>query len=286
MMNLEKQLMILVESVVMPLRASGKRKDKMRKELLAHLYQIHEESVAQGEDDSVALQSIKKRFGDPAELRKELQDSVPFMERLLFVRIPFISHLEPFCQGWLTPRPGETPLDHSFRITGGMVALYSVVICAAFAIRFIPDIFIQLIRNGAFFWTGHLDQEIVGSLMSKIRIATGVMAALATQTFFILLIGHRISRLTEKRPISLINKIQAGFLSLACLVPLCLGVLILGATVQNDLNSSFLEGWQAKNVLHRLGGLLVIAPFIINYVIFSLQRKKQRRQWEELELAE
>ena len=259
-MSIETQMMILVERVVRPIRASGARKDKMRQELLAHLFQHHEEAIARGDDEYRAYESIKKRFGDPVELRKELQGTVPFWERLLYVKIPLISHLEPYCQGWRAQRTGESVLDHSFRITGIVVAMCSCLIVLVFAY---------------FYQTSSL----AGSLGVKIRIAVGLMSALAFQTFFILLIGHRISRLTEKRPIPFRNMIQAWLLCLLYTIPLCLGGVIFGAVVQNDLRFSFRAGWPAENIMLSLGGF-------ITYVVLSLQRERQRRQWEALDLAD
>jgi hypothetical protein len=81
-----KDLKIVVEQVVRPIRASVGRKRKMREELLAHLEAVFvEESTKQREEGS-ALDRTKQRFGVLSELTKQLQNSVPshdFIERTL-----------------------------------------------------------------------------------------------------------------------------------------------------------------------------------------------------------
>ena len=73
--------MRIVERAVRPVRASVKHKRKMREELLAHLGAIYDEELARANDPAVALDSATRRFGDPAELARELQASLPGSER-------------------------------------------------------------------------------------------------------------------------------------------------------------------------------------------------------------
>jgi hypothetical protein len=63
-----KELKIVVERAVRPVRATTKRKRKMREELLAHLVSIFQEEVDSLGDEQVALQRVRERFGDPEEL--------------------------------------------------------------------------------------------------------------------------------------------------------------------------------------------------------------------------
>src|SRR4051812_28661698 len=76
-----KALMIHVERAVRPVRAGGKRKLAMRRELLAHLTAIYDEENARLGDETAALQAALARFGEPAQLTKELQETVPYVER-------------------------------------------------------------------------------------------------------------------------------------------------------------------------------------------------------------
>lgn len=71
----ELQARIWVERVVRPIRGSERRKLGMREELLSHLV------AAMEEGDS--LDEACARLGEPAALRGELQEAVPFLERWL-----------------------------------------------------------------------------------------------------------------------------------------------------------------------------------------------------------
>jgi ATP-dependent Clp protease ATP-binding subunit ClpC len=75
--------MQIVERCVRPVRAGTKRKRRMREELLAHLTAIcEEEQQGKSIDALAALDAAARRFGDPAELARELQASVPRSERI------------------------------------------------------------------------------------------------------------------------------------------------------------------------------------------------------------
>ena len=58
----------------------------MREELLAHLTAAFDEEAARLGDDRAALGRTLRRFGDPADLTRELQAAVPWLERVLFAR--------------------------------------------------------------------------------------------------------------------------------------------------------------------------------------------------------
>jgi len=70
-------LKIIVERAVRPVRASTFRKRKMREELLAHVSGVFDEELAQLGDDRAALERTALRFGNPAEVTGQLQESVP-----------------------------------------------------------------------------------------------------------------------------------------------------------------------------------------------------------------
>ena len=69
------QLKIIVERAVRPVCATTTCKRKMREELLAHVCAVLEEEAKAG--DEVALKKVAVRFGRPAELAGQLQESVP-----------------------------------------------------------------------------------------------------------------------------------------------------------------------------------------------------------------
>jgi len=78
-----------VERAVRPVRASTAWKRKTREELLAHLTTIYDEEQSQRHDPVAAMQAAAERFGDPAELSRELESALPASERrgYIFERI-------------------------------------------------------------------------------------------------------------------------------------------------------------------------------------------------------
>jgi hypothetical protein len=71
------QLKIIVERAVRPVRASTSRKGTMREELLGHVVGVFEEEGARLGDERAALERTALRFGNPAEVTSQLQESVP-----------------------------------------------------------------------------------------------------------------------------------------------------------------------------------------------------------------
>lgn len=105
-----EQLKRQVERAVRPVRAGRVRKLQMREELLAHLTALYEEE-RQTADDAAALAAALTRFGDPAELTRELDRSVGTNERCTYYAESF-GQLQ---ERWLGPREGESFLRHAAR---------------------------------------------------------------------------------------------------------------------------------------------------------------------------
>lgn len=76
------ELKIVVERTVRPLRASLARKHRIREELLDHLTEIVEEEADRLGDPQAAVEFTVQRFGDPEELTRELQATVPRWDRV------------------------------------------------------------------------------------------------------------------------------------------------------------------------------------------------------------
>jgi hypothetical protein len=88
-MNEMNELMIHVERIVRPVSAAQGRKLRMRTELLAHLQAALEEDRARfPNDEPAAIEQAKQRLGEPAQLTRQLQQTVPMTERLLLARLP------------------------------------------------------------------------------------------------------------------------------------------------------------------------------------------------------
>ncbi|HEY2839450.1 MAG TPA: hypothetical protein VGJ26_09885 [Pirellulales bacterium] len=75
-----KALRTTVERAVRPLQASIKIKRRAREELLAHQIGVFEQELAATGEEQAALARTKERFGDPAELTAELDESVPKLD--------------------------------------------------------------------------------------------------------------------------------------------------------------------------------------------------------------
>jgi hypothetical protein len=106
------QLKILVERAVRPVRASVCSKRKMREELLAHVTAVFEEELARLADEQAALERTAQRFGNPAELTGQLQESVPALDA--------IQHFEERFADWVFVRPCESTLRRAVRYTINM----------------------------------------------------------------------------------------------------------------------------------------------------------------------
>lgn len=77
--------MKLVERAVRPVRASSSRKWKMREELLSHVSCLYDEEFSRLGDAKAAMEAASRRFGDPGELSREFQHSLPMRERWFYL---------------------------------------------------------------------------------------------------------------------------------------------------------------------------------------------------------
>jgi len=78
-----KELKVCVEKAVRPVRAMNRRKDAMREELYGHLTKIFEQELANLGEQQAAVEAAIRRFGEPAELTRELQQTVPWPETFI-----------------------------------------------------------------------------------------------------------------------------------------------------------------------------------------------------------
>ena len=126
-----KRFKTQVEKAVRPIRAGGARKDRMREELYGHLWSIYEQELDWGGDKDAAEIRAVDRFGDPAELRRELQASVPMPEQVLFVRLPFLNRLREAGVRRLSSLENRSALRHATRSAMfllGAVAVVAVIV--------------------------------------------------------------------------------------------------------------------------------------------------------------
>jgi hypothetical protein len=116
------QLKVIVERAVRPVRASTSRKRKMREELLAHVVGVFEEESAKLGDDRAALEQTELRFGNPALVTSQLQESVPARDAV-----------RRYWEG----RPGEPAWRTAIRLAwvSGTIALVIAVFVLVVAVR-------------------------------------------------------------------------------------------------------------------------------------------------------
>src|SRR5262245_19138182 len=158
-----KELMVHVERAVRAVHASPARKRRMRQELLAHLTGLVEEEKARGGDERQALARALERFGDPAELSRDLQAAVPRLEHRL-------SQL--FFRG-----PGEGGLRYGARIAALGAATVFV------GLNLFPLIGVAM-----------------GEKWSDARVGLAELGVLAAYVFLSVLLGHGVFRELADRP--------------------------------------------------------------------------------------
>jgi hypothetical protein len=104
-----RQLQVLIERAVRPVRASAFSKRRIREELLAHVTAVFEEELARVGGEQAAIDRTAERFGDPADLTGQLQASVPAFDSVRRYA-ERIAELVSF-------RPGESALRRAARFS-------------------------------------------------------------------------------------------------------------------------------------------------------------------------
>jgi hypothetical protein len=160
-----KELMILVERAVRPVRASGRRKNRMRDELFAHANEIYEQEMARLGDAQAAIQTTALRFGESADLTRDLQASVGFQERIAF-------RMEYYF-GW---RAGESAARYTFRLSAlllllNLICVVLTVACIVLINGPIDNLPLALRATVAMIVITGLDVFLLGLLYFKTRDA-------------------------------------------------------------------------------------------------------------------
>lgn len=140
--------MKIVERAIRPVRAGVSRKRKMREELLAHLAVIYDQEFTRLHDPVAAMKAAANRFGNPSDLAKELQSSLPTHER--------ISH---FIEQFVQYRAPESAAHYSFRM-----AVHTFV---ALATALGTAVVFVFLRHG---WTPEV--STLASVLAAITFAT------------------------------------------------------------------------------------------------------------------
>ena len=198
-----KELKIVVERAVRPVRATFYSKRKMLEELLAHLVSIFEEERQKAGDEQAALDQAKRRFGDP----KELTGS--FRELYLGGTGSFIS-LENF----ICFRASESVLRHAARVAV-LPYMWFAIICLL-----MPPVL--LIRGRQY----EIGRMMFGELAASV-IVSGIVFIL---TFLAHGLRDALSCDTSRRsiPLAMVHGLLSAFL-------LPIGGFVLSWTASSDV---------------------------------------------------
>jgi hypothetical protein len=74
----------LMRRAIGPIAAGAARKRQMAEELHAHLWEAYQEETSRLHDQEAAADAAIRRLGNADDFRRELQASVPWLERIVF----------------------------------------------------------------------------------------------------------------------------------------------------------------------------------------------------------
>ena len=249
-----KELMIAVERVVRPVWAGPRRKMKMRQELLTHLTSAYEEGRARLGNDASALEEAVRRFGNPADLTRDLQASVPFYERTLFAPLPGTKWLTAL-EGYLEGKEGES----SFRRIMLSTWLWLWI---SFALALGPAIIIYESRYDA-----------VGAFMALVWCAVTAGAA------GVFLVGFHATYRELSRPLRLTAVLRATlFAALALAAPAVAFAAMLHWMLEIPIHYDPAAGGVFIGVLMMLG---------ISFLVRCQETTNRgREEWTSLEIGD
>jgi hypothetical protein len=235
----------------------------MRQELLAHLTNLVEEEKARGGDEREALARALRRFGDPAGLSRDLQASVPRLERW-----------EAGLANGFLRRPGETGLRHGARLAALGAAFMFV------GLNLIPLVF-ALVFVAA------------GEKWSDARTGLGVQAVqavIAGYVFLSVLLCHGVFRELAGRPGAASLLRAAGYGAGAMLAGVA---LVAGSYVAQPENPlwEFILCYPGNPLALSAGAWFVCMPLALALAAVLVTRVKRAMarghgDWESLEIGE
>ena len=250
-----KELMIAVERAVRPVHAGPVRKRRMRQELLAHLTGTFEEEQARGGDEPAALARALQRFGDPADLARDLQASVPRSERW-----------EDWVAGLFRQRPGEAGVRHGLRLAALAAGFVFV------GLLFIPVVLVAAGRD----W-------------SDVRIGLAAMAVIAGSAFLSVLAGYGLCR-ELAAPRGTGSLLRAAAHGVGALV--AGAVMVVGGYLTQPENPLWEFILRSPGDPRALGALvwftglpLIVAPLAAGLVRMERARAESSGDWASLEIG-
>jgi hypothetical protein len=250
-----------IEQVVGPIQAADARKDRMREELAAHLVASWEEERDRGRDVHDAAERAIRRMGDAGELSRGLADSVPRLERWLFMPLRSPVWLDALDRV-MSRRKDETSMRHAIRVTTGMTAAIGaaelVVVPVSAALHARP----------------HSDWPTILLWAIASLAVTG-----AGGIIFTLLGDATIRALQDARP----SRMRvACYLVLSSLVAIGLG---LGFVLIVSLDPHHGARFARSDGLRLMAGSLFAPPMLAQAARESVARRRRRGSWGIADIA-
>jgi len=247
------KLKVIVERAVRPVEATIYRKRKMREELLAHVTGVFEDELPRCGDEASALIQVEKRFGDPSELARKLQETVPTIDRVEFL----VSRL-------IAPRDGESALRRAIR--------FGIISIASFLCLTLPlTVFVIL------FWAkpAMLGKSLLGICFAS--LACGAMIFLATL--------HSNSLQNTLFNVSRRSLIKGGggLILASCLIPIVLPLVC--AVAVSPFMSVADCGVFGFTFLKEIWSLIILIP-LASVIVAKLisDEKRYVHEWAKLEI--
>ena len=249
-----RELRSHIEHIVRPIRATERRKYKMREELLAHLSGTLEEELAKGQTAEAALEHALRRFGDHETLRRDLQASVPVTERFLFAQIPYVPQV--------ARRQNESAVHHAGRMTV-YVALYLLSLTALV-------LGLAVLTRAL---NGRSRPNIALVLQGAAAFHTGMLFCY----FFCMLCVYGIRRALRSRPVRFGQLVVAGTYSALAAV-----ITFLGCVITRVLVPSFFAYTQEGFGFVFKVIIVVVPCAVVMQALQDSAQARRHREWQGL----
>ena len=220
-------------------------------------------------DSNAAVEAAVRRFGDPAELTRELERSVPPIERLLFrrVRVPGLAKRCPWIIGpakFIKRRPHESPVRHAFRVAAINVTALVLFILAS-------SVWVHAILP-------QMGSEPPVRMVEFSMVAAAVTVVVGLLTFFFPLLAAGLAALLWDEDRSRRSRRRAALLGALSSVLVLTGGLLLQLMTRGNLNFG-------DSDLVLLVGFALAAPLGMAWVSrLALLEARREETWGRLRI--
>ncbi len=270
-----RDLKVQVERIVRPIRASGRRKDRMREELLAHLTATYQEEFKRDGDEPAALARALERFGNPDDLRRELQASVPIPKQILFADFLSQARYVAFLRR-LGKHQRESALRFATRVTLAVAVVWGIPDALLITLMLFQDLWRGKPVWPALNWVLHLFGAFHGPMLAYI--------------FLCALCVDRFRRAITAHPLPLRNVLRSvAWCALAIPITVGTGVLIwiFAPVLPPDRFGHPPDVEVVRMFLPVFWAAIAATPLFIAWIgVSGLADQKRYQEWESLKLDE